>query len=103
MNITTEGTGDTLVLRIEGALLVSGVAALKARMLSDLQTCRTLVLDLAGIGECDTAGLQLVCGACRKMLDDGRRIMLGKTSPAIQSMADRLGLTLPATIEAHKE
>lgn len=100
---STHAEDSIQVMKIDGALHVSGVAALKARMLIALETCQVLILDLSEVADCDTASLQLLVAACHTTFPDGKRIQLGANAAAIVTTARKLGVVLAATEQTNKD
>jgi len=63
MNTTLERHGDLHRLCVEGELTIYAVAALKVALLDALAASAELEVDLLGVTEADTAGIQLLLAA----------------------------------------
>ena len=59
--------------------------------------CREVVLDLGGVEDCDTAGIQLLIAASRLSSEPGKTIRVGQSSEVVRSTAAKLGVRLLAT------
>ena len=98
-----DDASNMTVMKLEGGLHISGVAALKQRMLDAVRSHPLLVLDMEGVTDCDTASLQLIVAACRPGLPGGETIRLSRYSPAVATAAEKLGLQLPPTTDPSRE
>ncbi|MGZ5052973.1 MAG: STAS domain-containing protein, partial [Methylobacter sp.] len=68
---------------IEGELSIYTVQDLKDQLLAELTTADELELDLAGVGEFDGAGLQLLVAVKREAAAAGKALRIGGHSPAV--------------------
>ncbi|WP_035237343.1 STAS domain-containing protein [Desulfobacter vibrioformis] len=81
-----------LVIKIEGSLSAYNAGDIKDRLLTGFTNHQGVILDINGVTECDTLGIQLLLSA-RKTAE-----MLNKTfnvtgdSPSVQDMLTGLGL-----------
>lgn len=80
---------NTLVLRLEGDLLITDVVALREDILSGLTGSDKIVLDMADVGEIDTAGVQLLLAAVRSA---DERLSLRNNEEVLKSASQRIGL-----------
>jgi anti-anti-sigma regulatory factor len=71
------------VLRIEGELTIFRAAELKPVLLAQPAPS---AIDLSGVTEIDTAGLQLLMVAKQVALAEGRTLQLVATSPAVDEL-----------------
>jgi anti-sigma B factor antagonist len=62
--------------------------AQKEQLLAALAAADHLELDLAGVGEMDTAGLQLLMLLKREVLQQDKRLTISGHSPAVQHVLD---------------
>lgn len=80
---------------------------LKQRLISALETSNDLELDLAQVGEIDTAGLQLLILAKREAARCGKAMTIVAHSPAVQQTLDFCQLTAffgdPVVITAREQ
>jgi len=80
-------SGDCL--QLAGALNIQGAAALAAQLRPLLEgTDPPVALDLAGVTEIDTAGLQLLLVARRTAAAGRRPLRLRAVSPAVRSVLE---------------
>jgi anti-sigma B factor antagonist len=63
MPFETEETQGKIRLKIQGSLSIYEAVALREELLDRIAGETDLELDLGGVTECDTAGLQLLCAA----------------------------------------
>jgi anti-sigma B factor antagonist len=80
-------------LRIDGDLTIYRAAELKQLLLAPLGEGVTLELDLSGVTEFDTAGLQLLMLARNTAQAAGGELKLSAHSPAVIDVLDLLNLT----------
>lgn len=78
--------------RLEGALTIYTVEALRTQIIERLSHPGGLVIDLAGVNACDCAGLQLLCSARKNTTAAGNTFHISNLSPAIQAAAESIGL-----------
>jgi anti-sigma B factor antagonist len=79
-------------LRIDGELTIYRAAELKAALLAPLDPGVTLEVDLAGVTELDTAGLQLLMLAKQAAQANGGALTLAGHSAAVVDVFELLGL-----------
>jgi len=77
---------------VSGALEIYDVESLREVLLRELVARTELVLDLAGVTECDTAGAQLICAARKSAAENGKPFQLERPSSAFLTCCQRLGL-----------
>lgn len=88
MAIRLENAGVMPVLMIEGELSIYTAAELKPQLYNILQQHTALELDLSGVSEIDSAGLQLLIAAKREASDTGTILRLSHHSPAVLEVFD---------------
>jgi anti-sigma B factor antagonist len=87
------GTGIGITrIAIDGELTIYRAADLKATVLEALAKARVLEVDLAGVTELDTAGLQVLMLAKNAAAADGRELRLLNHSPAVVEIVEMLNL-----------
>lgn len=85
--------GSSLQITAAGRLCIDTAAELQQLLLQPAMQSSTVKLDLAAIDDVDLAGIQVVCSACRTMLDHKKQFNLtGSLSPALTSAKEALGL-----------
>jgi anti-anti-sigma factor len=88
-----EGIGAGIVrIAIDGELTIYRAADLKITVLEALRKARVLEVDLAGVTELDTAGLQVLMLAKNAAAADGRELRLLNHSPAVVEIVEMLNL-----------
>lgn len=84
------------ILRCEGPLDIRSVDELRSRLLECCHRNHHLVLDLAAVESCDTAGLQLLYSARKQAAREGKQIEVHAISASIQNTASALGIPFEA-------
>ncbi len=79
-------------LALEGDLTIYTAAATLATLQKHLQDCDRCELDLSGVSEIDSAGLQLLLWAARQAADKGERLRLVAPSDAVTEVIALLQL-----------
>lgn len=92
MKITTTPFDGKSVIKVEGDLQISFVAAAKPDFLAVLDTEGDLLFDLSDVGECDTAGVQLLLMVLKSAKAKGNRRVTFSHSASFQAAADRIGI-----------
>ncbi|MCU6498073.1 STAS domain-containing protein [Rugamonas sp. A1-17] len=77
---------------LDGEMTIYRAADLKAIVLDALRKTQVLELDLSGVTELDTAGLQVLMLAKQTAHADQRELRLVKHSPAVLEIFDMLDL-----------
>jgi anti-sigma B factor antagonist len=75
-------------LRVESDMTIYTAAELKQEFLPGLAKCKELELDLSGVNEMDSAGLQLLILLKREAKDRGVRLHMVAHGPAVTSVID---------------
>jgi anti-sigma B factor antagonist len=75
-------------LVIDEDMTIYQAQAQKEQLLAALAAADHLELDLAGVGEMDTAGLQLLMLLKREVLQQDKRLTISGHSPAVQHVLD---------------
>ena len=83
---------DVLRISIEGEMTIYRAADLKVTVLEALRKTRVLEIDLSGITELDTAGLQVLMLAKQTAGADQRELRLLQHSPAVMEIFEMLDL-----------
>jgi anti-anti-sigma factor len=79
-------------LAIAGELTIYRAAELCAQLREAVAPAGDLVLDLAEVTECDTAGVQLLLAVARALEERGSRLLLAGTSAPVRDALKTLGL-----------
>jgi anti-anti-sigma factor len=73
---------------ISGAMTIYGAAAARDTLLDALDGAAELEVDLSGVAEMDTAGVQLLALLKREAASSGKRVALTGHSPAVREVLD---------------
>jgi len=92
MQITTTQAGGKTTIRIDGQLSIADVALAKADLVAALTSECEIELDLGEIGECDTAGIQLLLMVRASARSQGRKLATPRQSAAFQASLERVGI-----------
>ncbi|NUT62355.1 STAS domain-containing protein [Herbaspirillum sp. C9C3] len=93
MPLTYSVQEDRLLLTLSGGLTIFQAAERKPELLHALTLAQThVVLDLSGVDELDTAGIQLLLLLRRELANIGRQLEIGAYSPAVLAALDLLQL-----------
>lgn len=96
MNIDDRRDGERRTLALAGELTIYAAAEAKAPLLAPLLApladCGELVIDLAGVSEIDSAGLQLLLLVRREAVAAGRPLAFADASPAVAELVALYGL-----------
>jgi anti-sigma B factor antagonist len=79
-------------LAISGALTIYDAAAAKTALLDGLADTRDLEIDLSGVDEIDSAGVQLLILLKREAVKTGKAVRLVQHSAATLEVLDRFNL-----------
>jgi anti-anti-sigma factor len=101
MKISKKKTKDHLLLKLEGELTIYHAAESQESIFQDNNEWPdTLALDLHGIEELDTAGVQLLLMIEKILRERGHRIYLAKSNEHVDQVLRVLDLTQHFTLEA---
>ena len=92
MTSQEHGKDGNLVIKLEGALSAYEVAALKDQMLLGLEKETGLTLDIDGITNCDTLGVQLLYSAGKTARKLNKDFSISGRSEACWEAALAIGL-----------
>jgi len=77
---------------VDGPLTLFTVRSERARLLELLGKHKVLVVNLAGVSECDTAGVQLLCSCAKSAKAAGVTLQFEGASRLVEPVAQCLGL-----------
>ncbi|MYM21367.1 STAS domain-containing protein [Duganella sp. FT135W] len=83
---------DVTRIAIDGEMTIYRAADLKVTVLDALRKTRVLEIDLSGVTELDTAGLQVLMLAKQTAAVDQRELRLLQHSPAVVEIFEMLDL-----------
>lgn len=83
-----------LEVALAGDLTIFQAADLQKDFLQHLQTPVDCRLDLSGVGEIDSSGMQLILSLERYLETDGMSLVLARTSASFDEAASQIGLDL---------
>jgi anti-anti-sigma factor len=85
-------TDEVLRISLDGELTIYRAADLKVTVLEALRQARVLEIDLSGVTELDTAGLQVLMLAKQTAAAEQRELRLLQHSPAVVEIFEMLDL-----------
>lgn len=80
--------GNTRRLVLEADLTIYNAPEHKRTLLDTLEQAEVIELDLAAVGEIDSAGLQVLLLAKRESLAKGKEMRIVRHSPAVQELLE---------------
>lgn len=83
-----------LVMKIEGSLSAYDVGNLKDRLLTGLINHQGIILDISGVTECDTLGIQLLLSARKTAEKLNKTFNVTGGSQAVQDAVTGVGLEM---------
>jgi anti-anti-sigma factor len=83
---------DVTRIALDGEITIYRAADLKTTVLDALRKTRVLEIDLSGVTELDTAGLQVLMLAKQSAAADQRELRLLQHSPAVVEIFEMLDL-----------
>jgi anti-sigma B factor antagonist len=92
VKITTTQADGRSALRIEGDLRIASVADAKAEIVAAFAACGAVQLDLSELGQCDTAGIQLLLMASVSARASGKGFELIGHTALFRAALDRVGI-----------
>lgn len=93
MTVTmTASDNEPCCFTIEGEITIYTALALKERLLAPLDQCAEMKIDLTGVSEIDSAGLQLLVLAKNEARVRGRNLSISGHSPAVLEVLDLCNL-----------
>ncbi len=91
------------VLKLTGEITVYEVDDLRNELLDYLGNNDNPVFDLSELGECDTAGIQVLYSAKKTVIDQEKKFTVSGMSDAFRNSMDRIGLDGEDFLKADKE
>lgn len=89
MTVTmTPSTTEPCHFTIEGEMTIYNALELKDRLLAPLDQCAHMEIDLAGVSEIDSAGMQLLLMAKNEAKLRGKTLSISGHSPAVLEVLD---------------
>ncbi len=82
-----------MMLTIEGDMTIYAVADLHQRISNAVQSDEEIEINLAGVEDIDTAGVQLLIAAKRDAIAAGKTLRLLEHSATVREVLDLLGLS----------
>ncbi len=87
-----DGGMDKGFIALDGELNIYRAADVKALLQTELKRCAALEVDLAGVTEIDSAGVQVLILAKLMARDDNRELRLVHHSDPVKEVFERLAL-----------
>lgn len=92
MTVHIERKDDTCRMRIDGEMSIYSAAEHKSQLLDHLTDCAEVELDLSGVEEMDSAGLQILLALKREADRLGRGLRLTNHSQAVFEVLELLNM-----------
>lgn len=92
MDIKTEKKNETVTLRLQGQLTIYSARIFYTAVIGSLEQATVLEIDLSGISDIDSAGVQILMALKRKAVALKKELRLLKHSPVVLSVFDLYGL-----------
>lgn len=92
MSVQINKQDSLSVLSIDGEMTIYTAAEYKNQLLNHLAECEELELNLSGIGEMDSAGLQILLMLKREAEASGRHLRLINHSRAVYEVLELLNM-----------
>lgn len=92
MQIKLSQNGDTSNAQIEGELTIYTATELKEQLLQEFGKCKQLQLDLSGVEEVDSAGMQILLLVRKQAIAEEKTLTLSKTSESLECYIDLFNL-----------
>ncbi len=96
MAFIKDDRGGQSFLRLEGSLTVYEVGEMREVLLTSLEEDQDLFVDITGITDCDTTGVQLLVSARKKAGNDKKKFVITGASDAVRKAAECIGLSMGA-------
>lgn len=94
MSLSVETLQEPLLVQIDGDLTIYTVSRIRGEILAQLNFESDLHLDLSGVIEIDTAGLQLLVSIRNAMARSGKSLLLCNPSDAVKDLSNRCNFEL---------
>jgi len=92
MAVTREDKDGSITLKVKGSLSIYETAALHKEFVIAFDACNGLNLDLNGVDNCDTAGVQLLCSAKKTAARVGKSLGIAGASRSVLDAFNSAGL-----------
>lgn len=90
--ITQQQDGERTLLGLQGELNIYSAAEMRQELLHNLNRNSQLEVDLAGVSDFDSAGVQILLVLKREALRLGKQLSFVHHSPAVREVLDLLNL-----------
>lgn len=94
VKVTTTETDGATILGISGDLRIATVADAKLQLVTVLAAYDEIQVDLSEVGQCDTAGIQLLLMARASACAKGKRWMPKGHTDSLRVTLDRIGISV---------
>ena len=92
MEISFEDTSDYRRLELSGEMVVRNLSRALPRLRESLEGATSILVDLSGVSELDSAGVQVLISLKKQSLASGQKLRLTGHSPAVLAVFDLYGL-----------
>jgi len=94
METIIEGKNDKMVLRLNGNLTIYEISDIQKEIINSFAGDMNLEIDLSGVEECDTAGIQVLLSLASSAKDIKKKFTVLKISDAVIKVARELAIDL---------
>ena len=100
MNISCKNNKSGTVLSVDGDLTIYSVAQVKQTIFSDYEKfVSPIALDLQGVSEIDTAGLQLLLFMQKTLSNDNKKVHIAKSNEHVDAILKNLDVATYFTLD----
>jgi anti-sigma B factor antagonist len=92
MTFTQQDINGKDLIKIEGSLSIYEVSKFRDELITCLETMDEIALDLSGVTDCDTAGVQLLYAARKTTDQGGHPIRIEKASAPVVDALNGAGM-----------
>lgn len=89
-----KGRNKNSLIKLDGSLSAYDVAKTKAQLLKGLENHSGIMIDIEGITECDTLGIQLLCSTEKTAKLQKKHFSISAKSELCWTVARNIGLDL---------
>ena len=88
MEIRIQKNGSTIEVAVTGEMNIYNALELKAALMKSVDEAEAVDLDLSGVSEFDSSGLQIVLLACREAEKNNRKLSVKASSAPVDSVIE---------------
>ena len=92
MPYTKETVDGKTMMKIDASLTIYDAHALHEAFINCFEKGAEMAVDVGEVAECDAAGIQLLCAACKDARENRQSFQVLGTSKAVMDTLQRLGM-----------